>query len=996
MNEFEIKYYLDPRISKETIIRVSADERAKRLHEFYDTIGDIEYTISLPSASSSIRRIINFPNGESKGKTEIFQDKRSIYPDIKRKTAMGGYKVSHMREEEVSSDRFKPAPPHEQFARIKIRQSYKFDKNWRLDITLVKECKVKELKAYRDKLIYPISNWINHAPWRLIDKIEFEVEWIGSDDDIPIMGRPSTERQIYDMYLLLAVEYDNIYLVYQSRISEMINHRWIDRFNKYGIEAPDIGFHNLLPKAKEIPPSKYDLAKYLDERKLNFRAKLNGVRCLILIANNTVSEVGNITYIDITSWDGSDDEYLFDCEKVNGVYYVLHVLYWRSENMSIYNESERLDLIDIREDGTPFEEFKNIELCPRLFGMSREEARKKLPKWKQKLEKEFEIEGFIVTTDDDYWHQECVKWKIKDEATIDFLVVKCPEQLIGKEPYVREHVDDTLWLLFISMTEATLKKSGHAFMKGYGRIFKHVDRILMSKMKPIEFSPPGYKNLYIWSSPDAPDNINERIVELAWDEKNTTWKFKKIREDRKSCFQNPDGRYMGNGYRTAIDTWERINNEADFTMNLLWTDPDDIKIEENKNQTDHDLAITELISNWDCPVEPTITKQLTRDGKERVSRSIVKVAVNGFCGDLDSFGDEYRRTFLINMLLIGGEATSGVTMSDVVISSDVKKRKLPLDFINGVNMLFDFEGTRYEMVKYGGYLVTIGDDLKVPVGFKVVTQMDDINVTIYRKLKRGCVTQSSREVREDNMHLNLNCDCIIEQQYETKFIKTKTPDSCNINVVNEYDTCPVNLKQDHRMGMIVSILEGLCGEYTRVKCNTYKVVWNDNVGRDILTKILDDVGMTNFDSIDNEGLSVDLLVCLDYKHYDVMYQTNPDMYILRCNEHTWKEWGDDVLNAQIPSGKKLLIPFSDWNSTDIIISGERAADFRLVDFSSITHVTEMRGFHGHYRLQAFKNSNIKTIDDTKKYDDCFDCKYLLITIKKFITEWKLNTLPIFE
>lgn len=883
--EFEIRYYLDPRNPRasHSNAELSPTERAKKIHKKYPHIST-EKTASV--VHNDMRRIIQF------GTKSLYQQKINKPSLGKIKTIYGGCKVNHAEEIDITDlaiiDIFNQEISNTTKVRIRIRNSYQLTPKLRLDVTLIKECFIKDIIIYKNKLIYDTDDWNKEAPWDMIDWIEFEVE---SDEKITI-------DMVYDIYLLLLLEYDINYLKSMAEIAKLVEHPNKRDYIRYGLHNSNIGFHTLLPKAVELSLEEYNKLGYYDYD-FNVRIKIEGVRTLVFITDKKVHYINdNNIKIDDIDIDGV---YLFDCEKLGNKLYILHTLIHDSNNLSMYKEMDRNCDISV----IPLD----IQYC------HMKQPSETYSEFYNKYTSLLPTDGLILSTNESYFAQKCIKWKPPDKATIDFLVVRCPDFLIGKRPYIRNDNSDNLWLLFVSVSSKLFKIQGHRYPVGYSRIFKDLDNIQLKYKKPVQFKTDKYPYLFIWSAPNNLPDMDKKIVELGW--KDDTWLFHRIRVDRHSCFESSRG-YMGNNIITASSTWKRIHN-TNFTIDKLYT-------------------------KYNIPAQPLLqTNNELENIIPNINKYFVKythILIDGFEGDVQNL----TRSFKIIYKFINGKPVN-ISASD--------------HFDTLADMYISFDKFNTKLLKYGGYFISKD---KVDLGFKFIEEINGYN--IYKKLKRGYIDMDNDEVKQDNFHLHNKLN--INQQYKAKFTKTL---GNNIPLFEDKypEKCPFNYYCNQNFGIIITIMEALTDIQKYLTSCT--ILSNDFPQLTALINILINCGITVYRDVRND---IDLLI--DLTESNTINEIKPMYYIIK-----------QTSSLRVPSGKQLMIPYQDWNNQHFIISGGRKHGIKYVDFGKSTFIQSIRGFNMYVRSQAYRNANL-----ISNYDDCWDCKYCLITIKKFEKVFKVK------
>ena len=213
-------------------------------------------------------------------------------------------------------------------------------------------------------------------------------------------------------------------------------------------------------------------------------------------------------------------------------------------------------------------------------------------------EQKYNIDGLImVAPGDDYKNTKWYKFKSIEDNTIDFLVMKCPENILGMKPFIKKP-DHDLYFLFNGITYDLREKLGLQFCPGYKTIFEKTDFISSDSLNkltkfehlhykeikslqnlfPIQFSPSDSPLAYIYYHPKSMESVHEKIAELRCKgpcnaaggiEQFVDWELVKIRGERLVELANK--RYFGNYFKVAEMTW--VNYIDPFPIEQIWDGP---------------------------------------------------------------------------------------------------------------------------------------------------------------------------------------------------------------------------------------------------------------------------------------------------------------------------------------------------------------------------------------------------------------------------------------
>ena len=214
-------------------------------------------------------------------------------------------------------------------------------------------------------------------------------------------------------------------------------------------------------------------------------------------------------------------------------------------------------------------------------------------------------DGVILMNNRHYYESTIYKWKPVEKMTIDFLVKKCPDNLLGVAPYsIKE--GKTLYWLYCGITSSMYKKLQKTFPNNYisYKHGKNIDKMVKYEHYfPIPFTPSTYPLVYLYYN--NRDDLDDKIIELSWDSVNNTWIFERDRLDRKLDLTKGD--YYGNDYKTAELNWVNINNPLNFEDLFNYKSDNyfkETKLEKYKVQT-----------NFNSLVKGTIIDRFCKDAK---------------------------------------------------------------------------------------------------------------------------------------------------------------------------------------------------------------------------------------------------------------------------------------------------------------------------------------------------------------------------------------------
>ena len=426
---------------------------------------------------------------------------------------------------------------------------------WKLDITIVTEhktlhklCKTDQIniiRNIRDKM-FTRGEFLQD----ICDKIECEFEYIGnlSTFDIDDIAKPN----ILFKKLYANIPYNNVFSTYSNCIcfiANLLKPNLINKFknNTYGL--------------KQLGSSPIELTKsiYADIlpniKNFTITEKIDGIRSFVImypklqvgyvlnnIVENNIKEIkiSDMTCLDLPSIYNSNiyennsiEMVILDTEEYKGIYYIFDIIYIKTE-------------CDIYLFKLPFSERKlymdfiinqpNIQ--NKTFVRLTDDYTNQIKTMYDIMDKkDYIIDGIIFTSINDAYNDTAhYKWKML--STIDFVAKKCPESLLGINPYI-SIPDKSLYILFSGINKNTCISLGLSRNSVFDKLF-HTN----GNYFPIQFSPSICPNAYLFWSDKSLDN---KIVELTYT--NHEWVFIKTRDDRivdldRKC-------YYGNNFKIA-------------------------------------------------------------------------------------------------------------------------------------------------------------------------------------------------------------------------------------------------------------------------------------------------------------------------------------------------------------------------------------------------------------------------------------------------------------
>lgn len=709
--ELEVRFNLDPRKNSGSIIK----NLAYILKDRFDSVDSIEQ--STVAISGKHRAVITYKGGKQTSKkwyTKTKIESQSHFSEC------GGYKISLTEELECKD----PNVTTIDIFRHRVRGSINnVIPMWRLDITAIKNSNTVGAKADRIRFIPgDISDFFKDCPWSLADLIEVEFEYTGPEGIVNI--NDIIIDQMYRAILRDHVDYKSLDII--AKLADVTGSPYSTKISKPGIINTKL-FNYLLPRAFEINVEQWkSITNGVSE--FVIRTKINGERNLVYFHDNKVNIVTGVGIINNTGLDRIDPHnvgtWLLDTEYYNDHWYIISVLITPEGPLLQGKEIDRLTSIDraIKVLGPSF------KTCPWSIagiGTSLKAA--------VTYHNEYSIDsdGLLLTplpTIQSYWKLKVIKWKPEEHTTIDFLVIKCPDYLEGKKPFIADSPGDTLYLLTNGSKERP-SKDDFSILNVIPRLKDYYSAL---------FKPSNAPYQYVWSN-DNPD-LHGAIVELVLDKNTRKWKLYRIRKDKLSVIHG--GLDLGNRDVVAQDIWKKIH--IGFSLQDIYTetaveyDYDTLDfmdyIQECKSMTiigltrlsvDQELDIKTKVNTVYCTVENTkcTWTPLTFPKVDALENSTDTVVIINY----PKFGSRNHAKFMRsaisvtdNLLIIKGSFTSLGDPNFKLVSNNDKwtvyqKKSLDIDIsdnphlVGGSDLNFCYKFQRQKSKEISGFKQVLGE-----------------------------------------------------------------------------------------------------------------------------------------------------------------------------------------------------------------------------------------------------------------------------------------------
>jgi hypothetical protein len=159
----------------------------------------------------------------------------------------------------------------------------------------------------------------------------------------------------------------------------------------------------------------------------------------------------------------------------------------------------------------------------------------------------------------EYYNTLSFKWKPSDKMTIDFYMMKIPEDKISNWD-IKLSKNETLYVLCSGVESHVFKQLKLQFFDGYLDLIK--PQFLKAQYFPIQFSPDDSPLVYLYKSID--DQMDNRVGEFLF--KDNKFHLERIRDDRD--VEIARGTYLGNALRYAELIWRSIKSPLTFELLL--------------------------------------------------------------------------------------------------------------------------------------------------------------------------------------------------------------------------------------------------------------------------------------------------------------------------------------------------------------------------------------------------------------------------------------------
>lgn len=538
--ELELKLLIDPRNKYPSFIKcMDLDKAITHCKELFAIYSKFEFeqkqTINFISTGkeSSVIKELHFTNNIQDKNKKKFYVKKRLHAPIYISKSNDFFKLSLSSETECQENN------DYDLIRFKNRFSF-FMENWNIDFTFIKNSTSKtinDIKAIKDKLFTNIDNknifgensWI----WNYADCIEIEFEF---------NNKNKLEISMFKE-VLTGFEYNTGDFLKQLQ-SILHSNQYANTIKK------------ILPNAIEMNKRQYFEEVLPVITDFYITDKADGLRTMLIINDNIATyNLNHIILCKNTIF--SIEDTIVECEMINGIFYAFDILKYDGFNIAHKPFKERIKYLYMLAniwDKLFIKEFIHLD-NPNV-----------IRNFIKNVDKPYDIDGVIFTSaNESYKYTKTYKWKDVKNMTIDFVAKKCPNVLLGLNPYIKKG-GMQLYILFSGITNKEYTRFNMNKIRYYDKMFLSS---LDKNYFPIQFSPSDKPNAYLFWHPSDLDN---KIVELRFDKLNNEWELVRVRDDRLDDFNKKS--YYGNHFKVAELIWRNYSNP--LTIDHLCTNIEEL------------------------------------------------------------------------------------------------------------------------------------------------------------------------------------------------------------------------------------------------------------------------------------------------------------------------------------------------------------------------------------------------------------------------------------
>lgn len=425
--------------------------------------------------------------------------------------------------------------------RLKKRLSFTFDE-WRLDVSLVIEYTMYNyeiVKTAKTTLFAEpkpstsiVDEFINPLLWKAASRIEVEFEYNEDPQKLnensfkvlesicravfSVEGGSDYRKALYDVasYLYPAIAFK----------FKQDNGMGMKQLGNQVVELTRETLHEITHKLKDY----------------HITLKLDGQRTIIIIDDGVIRAINKDVNV-LTPKQPLPKTTICDAEYYDNKYYIFDIMFYDGQNLMSMHYSKRISYIN-----------DCLTLCDAFAAKPTRKITNPIEDFKWVLHTDFKMatDGCILTPEKEaYDIANVYKYKPPEHLTIDFLIRKCPQELLGIAPY-NNLPNTTTYILFTGITQQLYHHLKLQKIKHYDKLFPN----MMQKYFPIQFSPSNAPSKHIaWLENSDLDN---KIGEFSYHDDK--WHLMRIRTDRERELLS--GKYFGNYYAVAESIWNSICN----------------------------------------------------------------------------------------------------------------------------------------------------------------------------------------------------------------------------------------------------------------------------------------------------------------------------------------------------------------------------------------------------------------------------------------------------
>lgn len=598
--EIELRFHIDERkkldsksktFNKSTTIAIAKE----LIKKYYDNPSYVTQSINFISGQR-IKQLI-FVNGEQQKDKLTHYMKKKVTNDIHliREDAPACRLAANF---ELSTDEFSISQAN--LARIRLRYTIVID-SWQLDITILRNIidfnNPVKIKTLKNEMLYPLNNkkFADEAPWELSDLIEFELEYIDKNTPFSVEKLTIIDEVLSGTSAETSVTPSNAInassLTYQSAIYQVA--KWLRPGDSDSFQEKD-GMKQLSNQVIELDKNMFlkDLLKKITEYYIT--DKVDGIRTIMYVNNKTCHAISDKLQSFEIDGKASDNVYILDGETYrDGTFYIFDVMIYDNTDISHKPFSERLSYFDKASK-------LHSTFATKEFVLLTDKFQEQIAKFK-KRSVSYETDGIVLTPESgEYRTMQVYKYKPVEKMSVDFLIKKCPNKLLGVAPYMPQ-TNKTLYLLFCGINSRVMRKFAMKPIRYYSDLFPHIDNRNFPNYMPIQFQPSDFPFAYLhWSSDNNLDNkvgefVCSQCIEGKVDMEDLNfWKLLHIREDR--TVEVERGTYFGNNYRIAELMWMSYKDP-------LVIEDLDLKSQDDNYFQEHDNQLQKASRNFNSYVK---------------------------------------------------------------------------------------------------------------------------------------------------------------------------------------------------------------------------------------------------------------------------------------------------------------------------------------------------------------------------------------------------------